>query len=377
MTEVKFKIGQMNEAVDRFRRAGHNIDLSIQRVHLLIQTLEAQLPELVGQYHSQRAFMEQWSAVLIEFAGKLDGASEDLRLAMEQSGTEFAHIQPPPALPPHLLASHLHDQLLREILEDVPIPEPATPAPPDNMAIDAYLSETNRPLYDSLIEERAHLTAQEAQLDTLIAERGRLVEDLEALENRIMAFEGTQTVSTVPRLEVLRGQITVLDTQIDAMQGTIDGIRDEVGQMVTRLERIALPEGADLGLVMSLENGETAEIVVQNTEGCVNHVVTRAPVPTNLARDAHLWDDIVRDNPELGIRIGDQPLVGSIIVMEAEHSFADDVNGHLLYVERIEGDQVWVTDNNNPDEAVLLNDLTDELDGENIHYLYLPWHTQA
>jgi hypothetical protein len=62
--------------------------------------------------------------------------------------------------------------------------------------------------------------------------------------------------------------------------------------------------------------------------------------------------------------------------MERDHPYADDIFGHLMYVEKVEGNLIWVTDNNHA-TPVLLSELTDELTGDNINYLYFPWRTKA
>jgi hypothetical protein len=62
--------------------------------------------------------------------------------------------------------------------------------------------------------------------------------------------------------------------------------------------------------------------------------------------------------------------------MQPEHSFANDQFGHVMYVERVENGMIWVTDNNNHTPR-LLNDMTDELTGPYIQYMYFPWQTHG
>ena len=47
-----------------------------------------------------------------------------------------------------------------------------------------------------------------------------------------------------------------------------------------------------------------------------------------------------------------------------------------MYVERVDMDGVWITDNLHS-APVKLADLTSEISGANISYLYLPWHTHG
>jgi hypothetical protein len=101
------------------------------------------------------------------------------------------------------------------------------------------------------------------------------------------------------------------------------------------------------------------------------------PIPEGIARHAFLWDDKAQQLAQYGVTSGDMPLVGSVVVLEKEHSYADDTFGHLLYVEGVEDGDVWVTDNLHPNQPVKLANLTDELSGPNIKYLNFPWHTRA
>jgi hypothetical protein len=71
-------------------------------------------------------------------------------------------------------------------------------------------------------------------------------------------------------------------------------------------------------------------------------------------------------------------LVGSVLVMEKAHPYADHVYGHLMLVNRVDADgAVWITDNTHPSVAIKLSSLTSETSGANISYLYLPWFTQG
>jgi hypothetical protein len=90
-----------------------------------------------------------------------------------------------------------------------------------------------------------------------------------------------------------------------------------------------------------------------------------------------LWDQAAVQLPQYGITSGDIPLTGSVMVLEPTHSYADDVFGHILYVEKVDHGIVWVTDNLHPDSPVQLTAIMDEISGPNVTYLYFPWHTQA
>lgn len=163
---------------------------------------------------------------------------------------------------------------------------------------------------------------------------------------------------------------------MQAQTAKIRGIEAELADLSLRLDKITPAPGADPALIKAMEGAQTAAIIKQNTQDCVNYVVNRMAIPPKLPTDAHLWNDNIAKMPEYGIRIGHEPLEGSVMVMEREHPYADDLYGHLMYVERVEGDRVWVTDNYHP-EPVLLTDVTDVTSGPTITYLYFPWETKA
>ena len=110
----------------------------------------------------------------------------------------------------------------------------------------------------------------------------------------------------------------------------------------------------------------------------MNYVVNRMPIPPELPFNAHLWDEqVMKHGPKYGMSIGTVPLEGSVLVMEREHSYANDIYGHVMYVEKVEDGIVWVTDNNYPDKLVRLDHLTTETSGPYIKYLYFPWQTKV
>jgi surface antigen len=95
-----------------------------------------------------------------------------------------------------------------------------------------------------------------------------------------------------------------------------------------------------------------------------------------MAANAYLWNDRAAALPQYGITSGNVPLVGSVLVLEKTHPYADPVFGHLMYVERVDNDGIWITDNLHT-EPVKLSALTSETSGTNLSYLYFPWHTHA
>jgi len=382
MSEVELKISEMREATDRFRRTGQLIDMSMQRIRVLIAPILPQMDTLLqSEYHSNAVHMDELMLLLREFSDKLENAGDEIQGALNKPDDGLLASRD--RLTPHFGGGSVftpvngYDGMRQTALNnnsDVVIPESAEQA----VDINIFVSDNNRHLYDRLIENQVQLSSHEQQLTDLIEHRQTLGEDLDALRNRMVSYDSSLNVDSVPRVQVLSSDINVIDYQIVDTRATIEQLETDINTITTRLQLVAPLAEADLTAIGVLETGQTAEVVVNNTYGCVNHVVTRVPIPMEMARDAHMWDDMAERYTQYGIRVGDVPLEGAIISMETDHSYADDINGHLMYIERIDEDGgVWITDNYHPDEAVLLSDLTDELDGENIHYLYLPWHTKA
>lgn len=236
---------------------------------------------------------------------------------------------------------------------------------------DRYVSSANLGLYQVLVSRRDELAHQQAQLHSLTVTRAELDADLRALRNR----NATAAISgPTPETARLEGQLQQVDADLARTHGEINRLQGEVNNLNARLERVTPGAGANLAEIRQLETGTSADAVLQNTQGCVNYIAQRVPIPAILARDAHLWNDIAAEHPQLGITQGQTPLAGSILVMEREHSYADDLYGHVIYVERVDGDTVWVTDNTHP-TPVPLTELTTETSGAHMTYLYLPWHT--
>jgi hypothetical protein len=241
---------------------------------------------------------------------------------------------------------------------------------------DAYVSRYNRPLYDELQAHKDNLRQQEERLAYLKLMRDEKEADLLALQNRLTS-EGVEKIDTVTKVQALRGEIASIDGEMTSVTGEISTIRNDIDGLQERLARVMPGQGANLSLIRELEKGETWDIVKRNTYGCVNHIVSKMPIPAVIANDAYLWNDNVLRYAEYGISSGDVPLPGSVIAFEREHSWADSQYGHLMYVEKVVNGEVWITDNYHPNTAVRLTDITTEISGENVTYLYFPWHTRV
>lgn len=393
MTEVEFKIHELRAAADQFRISSLNIDQSVQLVRGIIEPLLPQLESGEGRlfaqdYHAQRVFLEQWMELLTRFALKLAEAGDDLEEALvggrpgkeppQPSGTPVISTLPPLVLPSleaiyrSVAAENNGATLVRPQL-NLTTPDDEPVRMPEEKP---YLSAVNSPLYEEMLHHNRKLTERKAELSAMQQQREVLTEDLAALENRLLSYDRSADPGKIPRVQALLVEIRALDHQIEGIKGDIQQLDSDINKLSVRIERITPGRDADLLVIAALEGGETPEIIRQNTEGCVNYIVNRMPIPANIPRDAHLWDNMAARFDQYGIKMGETPLVGSVIVFEAEHSYADSISGHLMYVERVENGHIWITDNTHA-EPVLLSELTRELTGPHIKFLYFPWHTQA
>jgi hypothetical protein len=200
---------------------------------------------------------------------------------------------------------------------------------------------------------------------------------LDDLETRLRSFNPDVNLDSIARVQTLHAQAANLNAQISASEANVRQIEAHIHELITRLDRVKPGPGADLELIQQMVGAQSAEHIRSSTEGCVHYIVTRMAIPEGIPLDAHLWDEQAARFPQYGITVGNVPLQGSVIVLEPSHEYADDVYGHLLYVERVVNGDVWVTDNYHPNTPILLSEITTEITGSNVHYLYFPWETRA
>lgn len=259
----------------------------------------------------------------------------------------------------------------RPVIRPDPIPEIGMAA----YTLGSYISRYNRPLYNIFLNDQAAITRDSALIEQLRAERERTQGDFIALQNRL-ATAGITPTGT-PQVRAFEGQLAHLDREEAAAQARIEAAQTRVDNAREHLLMVTPPDDADSALIRSLEGGKSESYVLTNTRDCVNYIVGRVPIPGELAANAHLWDEKAAELTRFGIRVGNQPLTGSILVMETDHPYASDDYGHVMLVESVGSDgSVWVTDHTHPN-PVRLSDLTDEVTGARMKYLYLPWYTRA
>lgn len=252
-------------------------------------------------------------------------------------------------------------------------------APPEAPPIDGYLNQHNRGLMDSLTSTQNNLQQQQSNLTTLQDRRTAVQQELDALLARMGGAGATPNA----RIRGLQQQLLDLEAQIGSTQESITGLEGDLSTIQARLDAVRPGPGADLELIASLEGGHTNEAILASTRqadnsvNCVNYVCSRMNIPPGIPNNALLWPANAMNHPEYGITIGDHALPGSVVVMQPAHGYGDDRFGHVMYVERIDPDgSIWITDNNYH-SPVRLQDLTDEISGPNISYMYFPWETAA
>jgi hypothetical protein len=247
-----------------------------------------------------------------------------------------------------------------------------------------YVSATNAPVKKELDEKKALLEQTEARMTELEAERAEKADLLGRLQAAAAANpDGDSQLEE--RIAQLKKELTEMDSELYYGNEDIPRLREEIEALQKRLDIFQFGPDADWDAIRALEGGETSEWIrnatrnEDNSVNCVNYVVNRMPIPPELPFNAHLWDEqVMKYGPKYGITIGEVPLEGSVIVMEREHSYAHDIYGHVMYVEKVdENGVVWVTDNIYSDKMVRLDDLTSETSGPYIHYLYFPYQTKV
>jgi hypothetical protein len=372
MTEISVHLESMRDSAEKIRRSASNMHASASAVRAMYVTLPVDVQNAVITEVGFTPNLDSmhWLDMLIEFSRKLE------RAAIEIENAALAEpeidIEPKPPAYTGMTLGDMLPRILGNSDEDIFKPVPIV----ETFALGDYVAAFNRPVYDQMVTSKANLHNQMEQLEHLYSLREEKVSDLQALQNRMVAA-GTTNYQSIPLYQTMQSDINRIDQDIRTTENNIQAIRTYIGDLQDRLSRVTPGDGANLDLIRELENGVTQEGIRQNTYGCVNYIVNKMAIPPGIPNDAYQWNDNAARLAEYGIRTGDIPLPGSVIVFEREHSWADSVHGHLMYVERVENAEVWITDNYNPDEPVRLSDITTEISGENVTYLYFPWHTRV
>jgi len=356
--ELVIRLSELRAAADQLRLSAQTVRAALESA----QTQAAEMSALAAAPSPSAARL--LTAAPNATADRLDTLRDQLSRAVES----IEDATRPIMIPLGILWNRLDR---RPLIRPTITPEVGVAA----YTLGSYISRYNRPLYNSLLNDQAAIARDDALITELRAERARTQGDLVALQNRL-ATAGVASAGT-PQARALQGQLDYLDTQENAAQTRITEAGARIDDARERLLRVTPPDSADPSVIRGLEGAKSESYVLANTRDCVNYVASRVAIPGDLAANAHLWDDKAAELTRFGIRVGDQPLPGAVLVMETDHPFASDDYGHVMLVESVGKDgAVWVTDYThlNP---VRLSDLTTEVTGERMKYLYLPWYTRA
>ncbi len=385
MTTIEVRLDSLRVAAAEMQQASRAISEAMDAVQAEVTALYALgLPAggvgvFSASYAANAGLMQEWPSKLTRFAVNLEQAADDIQQAVNQTARPIAPLVLPfiPESIPMALWGHGFEYQSKA-KGALPQNEVTTAAVVASVpiALGSYVSVINKPLYDELQREQRALGNNQLLLSVLTQTKETRIQDLTALKNNLLSYDPNTDLKHTPRVQALEAEIQGYDQQIATTQQTIQQHQTNVSALTERLNRVKPGAGADLNIIQGLEQGQTNQWVKANTQDCVNYIATRVPIPDGLARDAYLWNDQAAKMTQYGVTSSNVPLVGSVLVMEKTHSYADHVYGHLMLVNRVESDgTVWITDNNHPSVAVKLSDLTGETSGANLSYLYLPWFT--
>ena len=386
MTTIEVRLDSLRMAATDIQQASRVITDALEAVQAEVTALYALgLPAggvgaFSASYAANAGLMHEWPFKLVRFATNLEQAADDIQQAVNQPARNIAPLVLPfiPESVPLALWGHGFEFQSKArpaaMITDVNTSEVVAASVP----LGSYVSVINQPLNDELQREQRDLGNNQLLVSILTQTRETRLQDLTALKNNLLSYDPKTDLQHRPRVQALETEIQGYDQQIATTQQTIKQQQASIAALTARLDRVKPGARADLNIIQGLEQGQTNQWVKANTQDCVNYIATRVPIPDGMARDAYLWNDQAAKMTQYGVTSGNVPLVGSVLVMEKAHPYADHVYGHLMLVQKVDADgAVWITDNNHPSVAVKLSDLTKETSGANLSYLYLPWFTQG
>ncbi len=377
MTTIEVRLDSLRIAAAEMQQASRAISEALDAVQAEVTALYSLgLPAgsvgmFSASYAANAGLMQEWPFKLTRFATNLEQAADDIQHAVNQAARPIAPLVLPfiPESIPLALWGHgfEYQSKAKSALPQNEGMTSAAVVAAVPIALGSYISVINQPLYDELQREQRELGNNQLLLSVLTQTRETRIQDLTALKNNLLSYDPKTDLQHTPRVQALETEIQGYDQQIATTQQTIKQHEVNVAALTERLNRVKPGAGADLNVIQGLEQGQTNQWVKANTQDCVNYIATRVPIPDGLARDAYLWNDQAAKLSQYGMTSGNVPLVGSVLVMEKAHSYADHVYGHLMLVNRVDSDgAVWITDNNYPSVPVKLSDLTGETSGANI-----------
>jgi prefoldin subunit 5 len=431
MSTLEARLHQLRDASTSLNQTAETVRNAVLRANADVDALLARGFEspaatvFFETFRRQRSIMDEWPTELEQFSHGLDSAADAIEEAAhadqnttggeESGGSDDGSAStggtppPPPVVPPAsssstgtgtgtsgtgtgtsgtgtgTSSSGSHGRGRGDTPSDAGSSSGSTASapeapPPEAPPLDAYTNAHNQQLLTEMDGKQQELTQTQSQITQLQDRRAALQTELDNLTAALTTPSG---VVPNARMRGLQEQINALDGQISSLQQHANDLQSGIQDLQTRLERVSPAAGADLQLISGLEGGHTIDAILNatrqadNSVNCVNWVCNRMPIPPGIPNTAYLWPENARRHPEYGIRMGDVPLAGSVLVMQPDHPFADDRFGHVMYVERVDSSGgVWITDNFHH-EPVLLSTLTNVTTGPDITYMYFPWQTQG
>ena len=386
MTTIEVRLDSLRTAAADMQQASRAISEALEAVQAEVTALYAvglpagSVGAFSASYAANVGLMQEWPFKLTRFATNLEQAADDIQQAINQPAHPIAPLVLPfiPESVPLALWGHSFEFQSKARSTSAQLEATSAVVDAAPLPLGSYVSAINQPLYDELQREQRELDNNQLLLSILTQTRETRVQDLTALKNNLLSYDPKADLQHTPRVQALETEIQGYDQQIATAQQNIKQQQTSIAALTERLNRVKPGAGVDINLIQGLEQGQTNQWVKANTQDCVNYIATRVPIPDGLARDAYLWNDQAAKLTQYGVTSGNVPLVGSVLVMEKAHPYADHVYGHLMLVNRVDTDgAVWITDNNHPSVAVKLSDLTSETSGANLSYLYLPWFTKG
>ncbi len=390
MNKVEAKLDSILAGATLMQTASNHTNATLTHVRQLVEELvmlgmDGALPET---FYQQLPMLEQLPVSLGGYARTLQTAHDEISAAINGDLSQYVvigtntmssitMIDPSISTSDKKFLLKLSRRHFAGLAEEVTAPVIVPMAAALAVTNTSYVASVNQPLYEDWTAKKHTLEAATQVKGQLTTERAEKVRELNALTNRIRTFNPDVDLNNISKVMTLQTDISTIDQQLQGLDAQISQTQYDLSSVDERLRRVLPTGGADLNVIAKMEFSSTPQVVLDNTQDCVNYVVGKFAIPPNMATDAHKWNENILKLRDYGISSGQVPLEGSVLVMERDHPYADDRYGHVLYVEQVDNRGVWVTDNLHPDKAILLSDLTSETSGKNITYVYFPWHTKA
>ena len=311
MSEIYLKLSELRDCAEQLRQSKRHLDQSLTNIGDVLRELAVlgmEEHEFVTLGRPQMHTMTYWTQRLNHFADRLTATADDVEGAVLFELPHFDLSLLPERDPIVSQTMGMQSSIVEVTTLDTG---------------GLYVSSANTDLFLTLRERQNLLAEQIGKRTILIEQHQSAVSELEATRNRALSYNPDLDLNSVPRNQALQNEVSQLESEITQMDTTIASLETEVQTLDTRLATIQPSSGADMSIIADMEGSSTNPHVVNNTYDCVNHVVQKLPIPHNMALDAHSWNELALQHPEYGITIGDQPLEGSVIVLEREHSYAD------------------------------------------------------